>query len=337
MKLGAYTACLHDKTLEEALGMLVDLGLTSVEVNSGGFIPSPHLPVDALLASASARRAYLKIYADRGLELTGLNCNGNPLNPLPGVGPKHADDLRKSIRLAGLLGVGRVVTMSGVPGSDPDAKYPSWVVNPWDGVYMDVLEYQWDLAVPFWQEIDALAREADVKVAIELHPHNLVFNPITLKRLVERTGATNVGAELDPSHLMWQGMDVMAVIRYLGPLVFHSAAKDIKLFDGVKLRGVLDDGFTRVPASDPNKVPTGYGFWCNTWPEDAAWRFVAVGVGHDVDYWAEFLRALAEVDPDIAVNIEHEDASMSQLDGLGLAVQTLKAAQQQLVTATAGR
>jgi sugar phosphate isomerase/epimerase len=155
MKLGAYTACLHDKTLGEALDILCDLGLTSEEVNSGGFIPSPHLPVDALLASASARSAYLKLYADRGLELTGLNCNGNPLNPLPGVGPKHADDLRKSIRLAGLLGVKRVVTMSGVPGSDSDARYPSWVVNPWDGVYMDVLEYQWDLAVPFWKEIDA--------------------------------------------------------------------------------------------------------------------------------------------------------------------------------------
>ena len=337
MKLGAYTACLHDKTLEEALDILCDLGLTSVEVNSGGFIPSPHLPVDALLASESARRAYLKTYTDRGLELTGLNCNGNPLNPLPGVGPKHADDLRKTIRLVGLLGLKRVVTMSGVPGSDPYARYPSWVVNPWDGVYMDVLEYQWDLAVPFWKEIDALAHEAGVKVAIELHPHNLVFNLITLKRLVERTGATNVGAELDPSHLMWQGMDVMAVIRYLGPLVFHAAAKDIKLCDGAKLRGVLDDGFTRVPASEPNKVPTGYGFWCNAWPEDAAWRFVAVGVGHDVDYWAEFLRAIAEVDPNMAVNIEHEDASMSQLDGLSLAVQTLKAAEQKIVAATAGR
>ena len=48
--------------------------------------------------------------------------------------------------------------MSGTPGSDPDARYPSWVVNPWDGVYMDVLDYQWDVAAKFWTEIDALAR-----------------------------------------------------------------------------------------------------------------------------------------------------------------------------------
>ena len=92
------------------------------------------------------------------------------------------------------------------------------------------------------------AGEAGVKVAIERHPHNFVFNLITLEGLVQRTGATNVGAELDLSYLMWQGMDIMAVIRYLGPLVFHGAAKDAKLFDGVKLRGVPDDGFTRVLA-----------------------------------------------------------------------------------------
>ncbi|WP_405989378.1 sugar phosphate isomerase/epimerase family protein [Streptomyces sp. NBC_00986] len=177
LKLGAYTACLHDRPLAEALDILKENGLTSVEVNTGGFIPSPHCPVDLLLSSATAREEYLAAFADRGMELTGLNCNGNPLNPLPGVGPKHGDDLRRTIRLAGLLGVRHVVTMSGTPGSDPDAKYPSWVVNPWDGVYMDVLDYQWGVAVEFWTEIDALARENGVRVAIEMHPHNLVFSP----------------------------------------------------------------------------------------------------------------------------------------------------------------
>src|SRR3712207_9383375 len=66
-------------------------------------------------------------------------------------------------RSAGLLGVRNVVTMSGTPGSDPDARYPSWVVNPWDGVYLDVLDYQWGVAAEFWTEIDALARANDVR------------------------------------------------------------------------------------------------------------------------------------------------------------------------------
>lgn len=326
MKLGAYTACLHDLPLGEALDVLAGLGLTSVEVNSGGFIPAPHCPVDALLASPAARDAYLAEFSSRGLELTGLNCNGNPLSPRPGTGPKHADDLRRTIRLAGLLGIDRVVTMSGCPGSDPGAAYPSWVVNCWDNTYMDVLDYQWSVAVPFWREIDALAREHGVKVAIELHPQNLVFNVPTIRRLVEATGATNVGVEMDTSHLMWQQMDVVACIEALGPLVFFAAAKDVELFDGVKTKGVLDNEFTRVPADDPNRVPTGYDSWCNAWPQDPAWRFVAVGVGHDEDYWVDVLRALRDVDPDMVVNIEHEDAEFSQIDGLNRAARTLQAA-----------
>ena len=326
MKLGAYTACLHDRPLPEALEVLRSNGLTSVEVNTGGFIPSPHCHVDLLLSSQAARRDYLDVFASRGMELTGLNCNGNPLNPLPGVGPKHAGDLRRTIKLAGLLGVRNVVTMSGTPGSDPSAKYPSWVVNPWDGVYMDVLDYQWGVAAEFWKEIDALARANDVRVAIEMHPHNLVFSPVTLRKLVDLTGATNVGAEMDPSHLMWQGMDVVASIRWLGPLVFHAAAKDAMITPGVDIRGVLDTSFERVPADAPDKVPTGIGFWCNAWPANPAWRFVAVGIGHDVAYWTEFLTALADIDPDIAVNIEHEDADYSRVDGLALAAENLTAA-----------
>src|SRR5215212_3566049 len=174
LKLGASTAAVHHARLDAAPAVPQANGLR---------------PVDLLLSSAKAREGYLDTFAARGMELTGLNCNGNPLNPLPGVGPKHADDLRRTIQLAGLLGVERVVTMSGTPGSDPDARYPSWVVNPWDGVYMDVLDYQWGVAVEFWKEIDALAAASGVKVAVEIHPHNLVFSPVTLKRLVDLTGA----------------------------------------------------------------------------------------------------------------------------------------------------
>src|SRR5207245_10487273 len=173
MKLGACTACLHDRPLPEALDVLKSNGLTSAEVNTGGFIPSPHCHIDLLLSSEQARRDYLDVFASRGMELTGLNCNGNPLNPLPGVGPKHADDLRRTIELAGLLGVRHVVTMSGTPGSDPDAKYPSWVVNPWDGVYMDVLDYQWRVGAELWKQIDALAAPSDVRVARQEHRQNL--------------------------------------------------------------------------------------------------------------------------------------------------------------------
>ncbi len=325
MYLGAYNACLADKPLDEALQMIADLGLNSVEINSGGFLPPIHLPVDQLRQSEDARQEYLGEFSSRGLTLTALNCNGNPLHPDPEI--THGEDLKRTIRLAGLLGVKTVITMSGLPAAEPGGTRPSWTVIPWDSVYLETLDYQWhEVAVPFWKDIQRLAAEHDVQVAIEMHPHNLVFSPVTLEHLVERTGATNVGAEMDPSHLMWQGMDVTAAIRWLGPLVFHAAAKDAMLCPGADIRGVLDTSFTRVPADAPDRVPTGYGFWCNAWPENPAWKFVAVGVGHDVAYWAEFLSALAEIDPDMAVNIEHEDAAYSQTEGLALAAKNLHAA-----------
>ena len=185
MKLGAYTACLHDKPLEEALAILRDLGLDSAEINTGGFIGTPHIPVDDLLASAEAREEYLAIFAEYGIELTALNCNGNPLHPDPEVharrrpsGPSgwpacSGSDRHHDVRTA------RPPSAGGTR--------PSWTVIPWDSVYKETLDYQWDeVAVPFWNEIDALAAENDVRVAIEMHPHNLVFNPATMKRLVER-------------------------------------------------------------------------------------------------------------------------------------------------------
>lgn len=158
-----------------------------------------------------------------------------------------------------------------------------------------------------------------------MHPQNLVFNPPTLRRLVERVGATNVGAEMDPSHLFWQGIDPVAAIEWLGPLVVHAAAKDTRINPNCSIYGVLDERFTRIPLTDN---PTGLGgrHVVNKWPEDSAWDFVAVGQGHDADFWSRFLQALERVDPDMWVNIEHEDVAFGPLEGLTVAAETLKAA-----------
>ena len=329
MKLGAYTACLHDRPLDETLKILGELGLTSAEINTGGFIGAPHIPITDILggAAAAAREEYLGRFAQAGITLTGLNVNGNPLNPDPLVGPVHADDLRRTIDVAAALGVGRVVTMSGLPGGHPGATTANWVVNPWDSQFLDMLDYQWnEVALPFWQDIGARAAAAGVKVCIEMHPHNVVFNPATLRRLVELTGATHVGAEMDPSHLFWQGIDPVAAVEHLGDLVFHAAAKDTRInAENVKVFGVLDDRFTRTPA-DRDPLNLGGHNTLNQWPQQPSWQFVAVGRGHGDEFWVPFLRALHAVDPDMAVNIEHEDTELDQIEGLRVAAEHLIAA-----------
>ena len=324
MKLGAYTACLHDKSLEEALETLRDLGLDSVEINAGGFIGTPHLPVEKLLQSASAREEYLAVFDRHGIELTALNCNGNPLHPDPEV--THGEDLKRTIRLAGLLGIPTVITMSGLPAAEPGGTRPSWTVIPWDSVYKETLDYQWDeVAVPFWTEIEALAAEHDVRVAIEMHPHNLVFNPATMKRLVERTNARHIGAEMDPSHLFWQHIDPVQAVEDLGDLVFFAAAKDTLIHETAAINGVLDDRFEWIPAEE-NPLGLGGHYTVTRWPAVPGWSFVAVGRGHDVDFWSRFLTALDEHTSVRAVNIEHEDASFGQVEGLKYAAENLVAA-----------
>ncbi len=327
MRLGLYNAILHDRSLPEAIEVVADLGLTGLELNTGGFLPAVHVPTfDDILVSDAARDDFLGVFEGTGVEIAGLNCNGNPLHPNPAIGDGHAEDVRRAIRLAELLGQHRVVTMSGLPGGEPGATRPNWVVNAWNSGALDVLDHQWAIAADFWRETDRLARDHDVKVALELHPQNLVFNSADVHRLIELTGATHVGVELDASHLFWQQMDPVAVVRHLGPLVFHAAAKDVRVnAEHAALYGVLDNRFRRL-GPDEARTNLGGDEWANEWPKDAAWDFVALGKGHDVAYWTEFLRALHEVDPDMMVNIEHEDTELGRIEGIAVAAQVLKAA-----------
>jgi sugar phosphate isomerase/epimerase len=328
VKLGAYTACLHDKPIADALKILRDLGLDSAEINSGGFLPAPHLPIEQIRAGQTARDDYLGLFESSGVALTALNCNGNPLHPDPEVRQKHAQDVRDAIELAALLGVKRVVTMSGLPEAHAGGSAPSWTVLPWVSVYLDARDYQWnEVAIPFWKDIQARAADADVKVCIEMHPHNVVYNPATMVRLAEEIDATHVGAEMDPSHLFWQGIDPVAALDSLGGLVYNAAAKDTRINEAAKVNGVLDDRFGRVLPTDSGAIGLGGKDTLSRWPENSSWDFVAVGRGHDVAFWTEFLRAIERIDPEMAVNIEHEDQELDQLEGLESAAKTLLAAQ----------
>ena len=127
---------------------------------------------------------------------------------------------------------------------------------------LDARDYQWNEAVPFWKDIQARAADADVKVCIEMHPHNLVYNPGTMERLADEIGATHVGAEMDPSHLFWQGIDPVVAAKDLGGLVYNAAAKDTRINEAAKVNGVLDDRFGRVAEGDPGALPLGGGTPC---------------------------------------------------------------------------
>ena len=87
MKFGVYNAILHDRTLPEAIEVIAGLGLTGIELNSGGFLPAVHIPTfDDILTSDAARDDFLGLFEGTGVGIAGLNCNGNPLHPDPVIG-----------------------------------------------------------------------------------------------------------------------------------------------------------------------------------------------------------------------------------------------------------
>ncbi|MPY55106.1 hypothetical protein [Streptomyces acidicola] len=114
--------------------------------------------------------------------------------------------------------------------------------------------------------------------------------------------------------------------------MFNAAAKDVRVNErNMKLHGALDDRFRTPAPGDPNTLNLGGRYVLNHFPEDAPWNFVAVGRGHDTAYWADFLDALAKIDPD-PVNIEHEDTELGQLEGLQTSAATLLAAAEDLTS-----
>ena len=139
---------------------------------------------------------------------------------------------------------------------------------------------------------------------------------------------------------MWQGMDVVACIKWLGPLVFHAAAKDAAIYTRASTSGACwTPRSTGVPADAPRaRCPPATASGATPGHENPAWRFVAVGVGHDVALLDGVPAApCAEVDPDMAVNIEHEDADYGRLEGLALAAENLLAAAAKIVKRLPGR
>jgi sugar phosphate isomerase/epimerase len=144
----------------------------------------------------------------------------------------------------------------------------------------------------------------------------------SIVQLVQRTGATHIGVELDASHLFWQWMDSVAVVQDLGTLVVHAAAKDVRINPSAAVYGVLDNRFRRLAPEEP-RINLGGDEWANEWPKDAAWDLVALGRGHDAVYWSTWLAALYVVDPDMLVNIEHEDVTLGRIEGLEVAAAVL--------------
>jgi sugar phosphate isomerase/epimerase len=307
MKVGLFTVILRDLSLDHALDYLARLGVHTVEIGCGAYPGTDHCDPDALIKSSRRLKDFRNAFESRDMSISSLSVHGNPLHPNRKVA--GADDLafQKTLKLAERLGVEVVTTFSGCPGGGPRDRTPNWVTCAWPPDYLEILEYQWEqVAIPYWKKAVTRAASHGIrKIALEMHPGFIVYNPETMLKLRKAAGSA-LGANFDPSHLFWQGIDPCAAVRALKGALWHVHAKDTAIDkDNCSVNGVLD---TKHYSDEWNR----------------SWIFRTVGYGNSRQFWCDFVSALRLVGYDGALSIEHEDSLMTAQEGLEKAVKFLQ-------------
>jgi len=244
MKIGVFTVLYQNLPVEEMLDKLQSFGVEAVELGTGNYPGNKHCDPDYLLDNPMKIKEFKDTIAKRGMTISGLSCQGNPLHPNKTIAKEHHETWEKTVKLAQQLEVDVVNCFSGCPGDSHNALYPNWVTCSWPPEYEEIRKWQWDeVVVPYWQKQSKFASDHGIeKIAIEMHPGFVVYNPETLIALRERAGS-NIGANFDPSHLTWQGIDPVEAIKFLGNhnSIYHFHAKDTYVNKAnVAVNGVLD-------------------------------------------------------------------------------------------------
>ncbi len=309
MKLGVLTVPLYSMPLGKALEYIRSLGAEMAEIGCGGFPGKGHCDPAVLLHDDNAMADFKKIIDDSGMTISAFSCHGNPVHPNQEIAAQFDRDLHDAVLMAEAMGVHQINTFSGCPGDCAQSQRPNWVVCPWPNDFLEILDYQWnEVLIPYWKQFAEFASQHGVnKIALELHPGFCVYNGDSLLRLREAVGGSIIGANLDPSHLIWQGIDPVAMIKRLGgDAIHHFHAKDTRIDAANRaFTGVLD---TKPYADELNR----------------SWIFRTVGYGNDADFWKDIISALRMVGYDWAISIEHEDSLMSGPEGLRKACAFLK-------------
>lgn len=304
MKLGFVSDSLGGMGLIDMLDNAERMGVSGIELNTGGWSTAPHFDLVEMMKNAEKRRAFVREFEARELEIISLNANGNPLHP---TDPAQGECLKETIRLAGEMGLETVCTMSGLPEGHAGDKMPNWVVSSWPPETQDILRYQWEEKLyPFWAEIAELAKACGVRrIALELHGNQCVYNVPSLLKLRGEIGDV-IGANLDPSHLFWMGADPLVAADKLGETIYHVHAKDTLLNPPVQAgASLLENGSLMDVAS-------------------RSWSYITLGFGHGEEWWRQFCYRLKMAGYDGWLSIEHEDVLLNSLEGLEKSVELLQ-------------
>src|SRR6185437_10473062 len=279
--IGVFDPAFPDLSLDQLVEKYQQMGVEAAEIGTGGYPNNKHCPLDDLLADSGKLRAWQKKFDDHNIKVATLSCHGNPVHPDKAAAELSDQTFRKTVQLAEKIGVKVVVGFSGCPGANPTDKNPNWITYRWPPEYAAALDWQWnERLVPYWKGAVKYARDHGIRrIALEMHPNFMVYNPLTLLKLREAVGE-EIGANNDLSHLFWQGCNPVEVIHMLGKqgAIYHAHMKDTVLFpDKVAKYGALNFIFEKKDL------------------KTASDAFRAVGYGHSASTWKDIMRAYMEV------------------------------------------
>lgn len=227
MQLGFVSAILPDLNLDEVFAFASAEGFACIELMCwppGGadrrYAGVTHLDVTNVTDELIARVRGL--VHKTGVQISGLGYYPNPLHPDPAHRERVVGHLKQVIQAAPRFGVPVVNTFIG---------------RDWHKSVKD----NWPLFVAVWPDIMRCAEQAGVRIGIENCPMlfsddewpggaNLATTPAIWTEMFEKLPA--LGLNFDPSHLVWQFIDIPRAIRDFGKRFVHVHAKDARIDGG---------------------------------------------------------------------------------------------------------
>jgi sugar phosphate isomerase/epimerase len=309
MKIGVMGCGVAAMGFEKALDYCQKLGLDTIELPVGGYVGKPFFDPEEVLKSPAKQDEIREAIRKHGLTISALAVHGNVVHPDESFARTSVKDHETAVKLARKLGTNVVNNFSGCPGGSKNDRTPNWVTCVWPADFETIRDYQWnEVLIPFWTKQNKLAADEGVKIAFEAHPGFCVYNTETILKL-RRAAGKQIGANFDPSHLFWQGIDPVESARVLGEAkcIFHVHAKDT----------AIDPTNSRINGNLDTKNYGEIGA--------RSWVFRTVGYGHGDEFWKPFISMLRRLGYDGTLSIEHEDSLMSVQEGFEKAVRYLQA------------
>ncbi len=156
-----------------------------------------------------------------GVKISALGYYPNPLSPDSQESTIAVTQIQRMIDGAALLGLNTVNTFVG---------------RDWNRS----VDENWPQVLETWKPIVDYAEKCGVRIGIENCPmyftndewpsgKNIAHTPAIWRRLFNDLESQFIGLNYDPSHMIWQHMDVLKPLQTFSDRLFHIHAKDVRL------------------------------------------------------------------------------------------------------------